>query len=120
MEPTFSVPHHVVKDWGYEDWLCNNSLYCGKILMMNANSNFSMHYHMKKDESWYILSGKMRFNWIDTKTSAQHTAILSQGDVCHIPPGLPHQLIAIETTHVIETSTEHFETDSHRVWREVR
>ena len=45
------------KAWGYELWIINNEHYCGKLLVFNANKQFSMHYHMLKDEAWYINKG---------------------------------------------------------------
>jgi quercetin dioxygenase-like cupin family protein len=43
---------------------------------------------------------------------------LQEGDVVYIEKGLPHQLIALsEGATIMEVSTEHFDADSYRVYR---
>ena len=42
------------KAWGHELWIINNEFYCGKLLVFKAHKQFSMHYHLLKDEAWYI------------------------------------------------------------------
>jgi quercetin dioxygenase-like cupin family protein len=43
---------------------------------------------------------------------------LQEGDVVYIEKGLPHQLIALtEGAIVMEVSTEHFDEDSYRIYR---
>jgi len=38
---------------------------------MKTNSQFSMHFHMIKEETWYIKSGEYQFNWIDTSDASR-------------------------------------------------
>jgi len=45
---------HVPKGWGEEIIICNHELYCGKLLRFKQGAKFSMHYHMIKDETWYV------------------------------------------------------------------
>ena len=54
------------KAWGYELWITNNEKYCGKLLVFKKNKEFSMHFHLLKDEAWYISKGKFEFKYIDT------------------------------------------------------
>ena len=42
------------KAWGYELWIVNHELYCGKLLVFEKGKKFSMHYHLIKEESWYV------------------------------------------------------------------
>ena len=43
---------------------------------------------------------------------------LQEGDVVYIEKGLPHQLIALtEGATIMEVSTEHFDEDSYRIYR---
>ena len=115
MQPTYIEPVIVNKTWGKEVWMVNNEKYCGKLLIFNKDNQFSLHYHIKKDESWYILSGKLIFRWVNTNNGQFKERILSKDDAIRIPPGLPHQLFAIEKSVIVETSTQHFEEDSHRI-----
>jgi mannose-6-phosphate isomerase-like protein (cupin superfamily) len=112
-------PKRVEKLWGYELWIHNDSEYCGKLLVFNKRGDkFSMHYHLKKKESWYIQSGGFHFYWIDTKNGILNYQVLNVGDSVLIERGLPHQLIAMnDNATVFEVSTEHFDNDSYRVYR---
>ena len=74
------------KAWGYELWIINNELYCGKLLVFKKDKEFSMHFHLLKDEAWYISKGQFLYKFIDT-----------------------------ETATIKEVSTQHFDYDSYRV-----
>jgi mannose-6-phosphate isomerase-like protein (cupin superfamily) len=108
---------HIKKGWGQEIIITNNEKYCGKLLCFNEGAMFSMHYHMIKDETWYVNSGKFIYRWIDTNTADLFEETLDIGNVVNIPPGLPHQLECIEEGVIFEVSTQHFDNDSYRVWK---
>lgn len=112
-------PKRVEKTWGYELWIHNEPDYCGKLLIFNkCGDKFSMHYHMIKDETWFIQYGAFQFDWIDTENGQRCITTLQAGDVVEIKKGLPHQLTALtDNSIVFEVSTEHFEYDSYRVYR---
>lgn len=103
------------KAWGYELWIHNDEQYCGKILHFNKNAKFSMHFHIIKNETWYIQSGKFLLIGIDADTAQKYEEVLEEGDIVYIERGLSHQLIALEEGDVFEISTQHFEEDSYRV-----
>lgn len=105
----------IPKGWGHELIIVNNELYCGKILFFKKDLKFSMHYHLIKQETWYVEKGKFKFNWIDTEVGAEHSQILNEGDVVTIPIGMPHQLEVITDGQIFEISTQHFDTDSYRI-----
>ena len=109
----------VEKIWGYELWIHNDEEYCGKLLVFEKKmANFSMHYHLKKKETWYIQQGSFQFNWIDVEDGQHDSRIIKVGDSVLINRGLPHQLIALEDNSTIfEVSTEHFDEDSYRIYR---
>lgn len=112
-------PTKVDKLWGYELWIHNDSQYCGKILVFtNEGNRFSMHYHMIKNETWYVQEGAFEFHWIDTETAELHKETLVPGQIVYIERGKPHQLIALESnSKIFEVSTEHFDSDSYRIYR---
>ena len=107
----------IPKGWGHELEIVNNEKYCGKILVFKSGCKFSMHYHIIKQETWYVNKGSFRFSWIDTEEGSQHTQELNVGDVVTIPIGMPHQLYAYEDGEIFEISTQHFDSDSYRVWK---
>jgi len=78
----------------------------------------SWHYHKLKDEVFYLQSGKMivKFSDQDDITKAEEL-ILMPGDNFHVWRGLRHQMIALEDSELFEFSTEHFDSDSHRIMK---
>lgn len=112
-------PKKVDKPWGYELWIHNDEDYCGKLLVFTKQgNNFSMHYHLKKKETWYVQSGGFDFHWLDVENGKRMRKIIKEGDSVLIERGLPHQLIALENNStIVEVSTEHFDEDSYRIYR---
>jgi quercetin dioxygenase-like cupin family protein len=116
-KPTVCEGCKVPKGWGEELIIENNDLYCGKLLIFKAGCKFSMHYHMIKDETWYVETGEFIYRWIDTETADVHEQKLVPGNVVRQLPGQPHQLEAITDGKIFEVSTQHFDEDSYRVWK---
>jgi len=105
----------VEKGWGYEMVIVNNDLYCGKILHFKKGAKFSMHFHMKKMETWYVTSGLFTFRWINTANADIIEETLKPGDTITNHVGEPHQIICLEEGDIFEVSTTHFDADSYRV-----
>lgn len=112
----FLKPQIITKGWGYELVIMNNSKYCGKILHFNKDATFSMHYHLIKEETFYVLSGKLRLKYPDLSNGEYFYKELLQGDVLHITPGQPHQIFALEESEIIEVSTTHTNKDNYRIY----
>ena len=112
-----SLPINIVsKGWGFEKWIVNCEEYCGKLLYFIKGKRCSWHYHILKDEVFYIQSGKIlvKYSEGDDLELANET-VLSSGDNFHVYRGLRHQMIALEDTQLFEFSTQHFDEDSHRI-----
>tara|TARA_B100000029_G_scaffold311698_1_gene304178 strand:- start:39197 stop:39553 length:357 start_codon:yes stop_codon:yes gene_type:complete len=106
----------VPKGWGFEKWIVNCSEYCGKLLYFVKGKRCSWHYHVIKDEVFYIQSGKILLKYSDQDDlDNANEIVLSRGDNFHVQRGLRHQMIALEDTELFEFSTQHFDSDSHRV-----
>ena len=106
----------VPKGWGEEIIIENNEMYCGKLLKFKKGCKFSMHYHLIKDETWYVNKGEFIYRWIDTETAEIKIVALKKGDVVRQRVGQPHQLEALTDDGVVfEVSTQHFDEDSYRV-----
>jgi len=104
------------KAWGHELWIINNEFYCGKLLVFKKDKEFSMHFHLLKDEAWYISKGEFEYKFIDTETAELRSKIVKKGDCIHLMPGQPHQMLALtEGATIFEVSTQHFDSDSYRV-----
>ena len=110
-------PVHIEqKGWGQEIWIANNSLYCGKILEIRKGKRCSLHFHKLKTESFYLHKGRLK---IRVKESADSVRLdefeMSPGACLDVPPGLVHQMEALEDSELFEFSTQHFESDSYRL-----
>lgn len=116
LERMIKKPEIHSKGWGAEYWIVNNEKYCGKILHFKKDKRLSFHYHKIKDETFYVQSGKVKLLYgYGADIEKAKEIILNQGDIFHVPPGLIHQMIAIEETDLFEFSTQHLESDSYRI-----
>jgi rfaE bifunctional protein kinase chain/domain len=99
----------VDKVWGNEIWFANSNLYCGKILNLKQGYQCSMHCHKEKDETFYILDGKVRMIIND------ETIIMQKGDSVKLKPNDYHSFGGILPSVILEVSTQHFDEDSYRL-----
>jgi quercetin dioxygenase-like cupin family protein len=106
----------VPKGWGFEKWVHNSELYCGKLLYFVKGRKCSWHYHKLKDEVFYVQSGKIKvyYSEEDDINNAK-CIILEKGDNFHVYRGLRHRMEALEDTELFEFSTQHFDSDSYRI-----
>ena len=115
VKPEICAGCKVPKGWGEELIIENNEMYCGKLLKFKMGCKFSMHYHLIKDETWYVNKGEFIYRWIDTESAETIEQKLKMCDVVRQRVGQPHQLIALTDGEVFEVSTQHFDEDSYRV-----
>lgn len=110
--------HAPSKSWGWEEWIVNNDLYCGKRLHFEVKDGAtSLHFHSLKHETMYVESGKFEIVTID-RDGKQSFHDMSPGDSIVIPQNTPHRIIARECPSVlVEFSTHHEDSDSYRIWR---
>ena len=102
IKPTVCEGCKVPKGWGEELIIENNEMYCGKLLIFKKGCKFSMHYHLIKDETWYVDKGEFIYRWIDTETAELHEQKLKVGDVVRQRVGQPHQIIALTDGTIFE------------------
>jgi mannose-6-phosphate isomerase-like protein (cupin superfamily) len=94
------------KDWGKELWLENNSLYCGKILILNKSWQCSYHKHDRKTETFTVLSGRVIL------IVGNECTLLESSDCVTLPKKTWHSFIGVDSTNVIvESSTPHSDDD---------
>jgi mannose-6-phosphate isomerase len=110
-------PVHIEpKGWGREVWIANNQLYCGKILEIRAGKKCSLHFHKLKSESFYLRSGRLKVRIRETPESETLEEFeLQTGECMDVAPGVVHQMEAVEDSELFEFSTQHFNSDSHRL-----
>lgn len=105
----------VPKGWGSEHIFVSNDHYCGKFLLFNAGAKFSMHFHAKKMETWYVMKGRIKIHVIDTVDASVTTHELGIDETWTNDPLVPHQIEALEESVVLEISTPDSVEDNYRV-----
>ena len=94
----------IEKPWGWEKWIEVNDNYVVKELFMKSGNCCSLQYHEKKHETFYVISGKMKFYVGETKDNLE-TFILEPGQNHVIKPFIVHRMEAVEDCIYIECST---------------
>lgn len=132
------------KGWGHELWIHNDEMYCGKLLAFDAGKHCSFHFHRVKHETFYLERGHLdvfaceqhelnQFMLREGSMAKLHAYIdafvnfgtippqpfvvthLHPGCSFEVPRGLAHMMVARESSHLFEFSTQHFDDDSYRV-----
>jgi mannose-6-phosphate isomerase len=98
-------PHHrVEKPWGDELWWAQTHSYVGKILTIKAGHQLSLQLHRQKDETSYLLSGRLRLRRGPTEAELTEAEI-NPGTSWRIEAGTVHSIEALEDSVVFEVST---------------
>lgn len=99
-----ALPREIPKPWGSEVWFAHTDRYAGKILRVRAGCRLSIQYHEEKDETSYVLSGRVIVSQGDSAEQLSSRE-LGPGDSWRNPPLLVHTLEAIEDAEILEVST---------------
>jgi mannose-6-phosphate isomerase-like protein (cupin superfamily) len=110
----FISPEVHTKTWGSELWIANNDQYCGKILSLRCGAACSLHFHIKKHETFHILAGLVKMEIIH-KDGTRNEISLQPSDTIEITPGLVHRFTGLTDAKILEVSTHHDEEDSYRI-----
>jgi len=95
----------VDKPWGYELRWALNEKYIGKILRIEPGQKLSRQYHNQKDETIYVLEGKLVLE-LGPSTPNQVRVIMNAGTYRRIMPGTIHRFAApSDGCTLIEVST---------------
>jgi mannose-6-phosphate isomerase-like protein (cupin superfamily) len=113
----------VIKKWGYELWIENNDLYCGKHLHVLPNKWCSVHYHKIKKETFYVINGKLKLQHSTSldrdiwEKGSVSEVILKKGDSFTLEPNIAHRFTSHSNSSCdfIEISTHHDDNDSYRI-----
>jgi dTDP-4-dehydrorhamnose 3,5-epimerase-like enzyme len=74
------------------------------------------HYHVKKEEIFYVFQGKVKASFIDMDTLQKEEKILEKGDKIKVKPRCGHLFYGLEDTLVIEYSPQSYdERDTYKI-----
>jgi|TARA_R100000008_G_scaffold83905_1_gene70029 mannose-6-phosphate isomerase len=97
----------VDKPWGHETIWAETDKYAGKLLTINPGHKLSRQYHEVKEETIYVLAGRLV---LETGHDPHQTLILEPGSAYHVKPGHIHRFAApSEGCTLIEVSTPELE-----------
>jgi mannose-6-phosphate isomerase len=102
------LPQKIDKPWGYELWWALTDAYAGKILHVDRGHRLSLQFHEHKDESAYLVSGRLRLSKGPSEDELV-TVELGPGDTWRNVPGELHTIEAIEDCVIFEVSTPELE-----------
>jgi mannose-6-phosphate isomerase-like protein (cupin superfamily) len=98
------VPNKTDKPWGFELLWAFTDRYAGKILHVDPGQRLSLQYHNNKDETLYLLSGRMQLELEDERGALVQHAV-EPGESFRVAAGRRHRIHAIEACNVLEAST---------------
>ncbi len=95
----------IEKPWGYELHFTPGELpYMGKILHINKGKRLSLQAHDKKQESWFLLKGKVTMV-IENPNGELLEIDMKEGHGYTTQVGQKHRLVGAEDCDVLEVST---------------
>ncbi|MGH7610786.1 MAG: cupin domain-containing protein [Candidatus Dormibacteria bacterium] len=97
-------PRRVDKPWGHELWFAACERYAGKVIHINAGHELSLQYHVRKDETIYVLSGVMELE-LDDAAGQLQVHRLEPGECQRIETGRRHRMRALSEVELCEVST---------------
>jgi len=104
IEPFY--PKVLSRDWGSELIVAETPTYLGKVLTMHPGTAGGLQYHVEKDETFYLYTGRAIVR-SDNGHGQLNVVMMLPGQSYHIPAGAVHQVEAIERCVFFETSTPH-------------
>ena len=100
-----SEQRKVDKPWGHELIWSVTDEYAGKLLFVKAGESLSLQFHREKDESWYVLEGKVELELGAPGQGILASEVVGPGSSFRFPPGTVHRVTALDDATIIEVST---------------
>tara|TARA_R110002020_G_scaffold169335_4_gene358466 strand:- start:838 stop:1284 length:447 start_codon:yes stop_codon:yes gene_type:complete len=101
------------KGWGKEVHIHNTQDYCGKLLELEKGGTCSLHFHINKVETFYILKGRVALTLFHDLNEEE--VVLNQEEAINIPRFLAHSFRGLEESTILEISTFDDPNDSVRI-----
>jgi mannose-6-phosphate isomerase len=98
------LPRKTEKPWGYELLFALTPRYAGKVIFVRKGFRLSLQYHKEKDESMYLLQGKVLFS-VQSQNGKMIETVGEPGFCLHLPPMTTHRVEALEDSKILEVST---------------
>jgi mannose-6-phosphate isomerase len=99
-----AAPRRVDKPWGHELIWVLTDRYVGKVIVIETGRRLSLQYHERKDESIYVLSGRLRLH-LEDDAGSMTVRELGPGESARVPVGRRHRFEAVDRVELVEVST---------------
>jgi len=98
----------VEKPWGKEIWWAHaKGKYMGKTLEITDGHRLSLQFHREKDETIYVLSGRLSLFYSEQKDGRIKEKILEEGEAFRVRPFTVHRFAAQNgNVTLLEVSTD--------------
>lgn len=104
---TPSATVEVLREWGRELWVVNCEEYCGKLLYIPKGATSEYHFHKKKKETFYCLSGQVAL-----LIEGREIILAPLSGPVTLQPKERHSFHGNTNSIILEISTHHSEDDS--------
>ena len=95
---------HVPKPWGHELIWAHTDRYVGKVLVIEAGKRLSLQRHEVKDETIFVLSGRLLLQ-LEDDVGEVRAEELGPGEFRRVATGRIHRYEALERVELMEVST---------------
>ena len=102
------LPRRIEKPWGYELIWGETDQYVGKILHVRAGEALSLQYHEIKDETLFLLRGRLLLQAGGSADELIDYQML-EGQSFHLSSRTVHRMIAETDCDILEASTPHLD-----------
>ena len=109
-QPTMDVRE---KYWGRIETILNGDI-AAKRIFIHKDCQSSLEYHVEKNESYYIHSGRLRVG-LRIGRAQNRSIVISTGESFDVRPGVMHMRMGLEDTVILEVSTRDSDADSYLV-----
>ena len=99
------------KYWGYIKNIFNHNNSCAKEIFMMKNTQSSMEFHIKKEESYFIYEGELDIG-LRYSRAKQKITKLKKNNIFKMLPGTMHMRMAKKDTTILEMSNNDDDSDS--------
>ncbi len=104
MDDTAAGARRVPKPWGHELIWAHTDRYVGKVLVIETGKRLSLQRHEVKDETIYVLSGRLLLQ-LEDDAGEVRVEELGPGEFRRVATGRIHRYEAIERVELMEVST---------------
>lgn len=112
-----NLPKVVIKTWGSEEIIINSEEdnYCGKRMTLTGGKRCSIHYHLKKNETFFCQGGEFNLEVWD-QNGEMETIAMTPGKSYQLNEGTPHRFTGVAPYSIFfEFSTFDNPMDTYRV-----